>query len=550
MDDPRLWAGTIVLLTCVAFAPLFTSDFTNIDDPGTIAGNPRLNPPTLARLAEFWDPRKPQMDLYVPVTYTLWWGVARLAWLPTPDPDGTHLNPWMFHGANVALHALSALFVFSILRLLVGSAPTAAAGALLFALHPTQVEPVGWASGTKDVLYGLLSLIAILGYLLAATAGAPGSGRRHPVPETSSDDRRPSRRLSYWLATAAFILAMLAKPTAVVTPLIAAALDLLVLRRPLRLVARAIWPWMLLVVPVLIEGRLAQPARHPGDYIVPLHLRPFIAADALAFYFYKLFWPARLSFIYNRAPQAVISHGWFWWTWIVPAAAAVLVLLPLFTRKTRKMPGSTRPAAALAIFCLAVFPVLGFVPFDFQQFSTTADHYLYLAMLGPALAVALALKSRPFDGFDRLTAGGSDPLTAGRFDRLTAGRAVCIVVLAALGVRSFFQSRHWHDSFTLLEHSIGVNPWSPELYDNLSKAYADANLPQEACRWDQESVRRFPTRAAGHFDLAGDLLALNRPGEAEVQLQAALCLDPAFEPARAQLAKIRQQHASKLKESP
>jgi tetratricopeptide (TPR) repeat protein len=686
LDDPRLWSALIVVVTCLAFSPLFTSDFTNIDDPGTVARNPKLNPPTLASLLDFWDPRKPQMDLYVPVTYTVWSAVARLAWLPTPDAAGIHLNSWMFHGTNVILHALSALVVFQILRMLldcarlsnaapvgsaprtdsstagdapaarlaaplpergalescrtkdgprlrgpVGSAPrtdsptagddpnprlaaplagrgalescrtkdgprligpvgpalrtdsaavrsadptgtapwlhatpVAAAGALLFALHPVQAEPVGWASGTKDVLYGLLSLIALWGYLRSvstassnepptverpshrpATPGRPGPGP--PVLHYSeSAPSSPFRSPWYWLATLAFILAMLSKPTAIVTPLVATTLDVLVLRRRLRDVVRAIWPWFLLVIPIIIEARLAQPAHHPGDYAVPLHLRPLIATDALAFYLYKLLWPAKLAFIYNRSPQAVISHGWLWWTWIFPAAAAISVLLPLVRRNTRRAANATLPLAALAIFVICVLPVLGLVPFDFQQFSTTADHYLYLAMLGPALGAAFALDgcarvrrhAEAWRPGGRAANHGSDPR------RIFPVTIVCITLLAALGVRTFLQTWYWHDSFSLLEHAIAVNPESPYLYDNLSKAYADDNLPDAARRWDEESVRRWPDRAASHLDLASDLLALNRPAEAEAQFEAALRLDPACEPARQQLADLRRQGAT------
>ena len=35
-----------------------------------------------------------------------------------------------------------------------------------------------------------------------------------------------------------------------------------------------------------------------------------------------------------------------------------------------------------------VAPVLGFVTFGFQEFSTVGDRYVYLAMLGPSLALA------------------------------------------------------------------------------------------------------------------------------------------------------------------
>src|SRR4051794_36512997 len=69
--NPRVLAFLLVVVTVVTFSPLLTADFTNWDDPQTIAHNPRFNPPSLANLAYFWDPRHPYMDLYVPVTYTV-----------------------------------------------------------------------------------------------------------------------------------------------------------------------------------------------------------------------------------------------------------------------------------------------------------------------------------------------------------------------------------------------------------------------------------------------------------------------------------------------
>ena len=41
-----------------------------------------------------------------------------------------------------------------------------------------------------------------------------------------------------------------------------------------------------------------------------------------------------------------------------------------------------------------LLPVLGLIPFDFQHYSTVADRYAYLAMLGPAIALAWGL-TRP-----------------------------------------------------------------------------------------------------------------------------------------------------------
>ena len=67
------------------------------------------------------------------MTYTAWWLIAHVAYLDQPDPRGISLNPSIFHLANVLLHAVNVLIVFSILRRILKRDWPAAAGALLFA---------------------------------------------------------------------------------------------------------------------------------------------------------------------------------------------------------------------------------------------------------------------------------------------------------------------------------------------------------------------------------------------------------------------------------
>ncbi len=148
----------------LAFFPVFVADFSNWDDNYNIAENPRLNPPTLQSVGFFW--AHPIFDLYVPMTYSAWAVLAKVSYVAQPDADGWHLNPYIFHAANVFVHAASALLVFSILRRLVNKQILPAwIGTMLFAIHPVQVESVAWIAGMKDVLAGMFALAALRLYL-------------------------------------------------------------------------------------------------------------------------------------------------------------------------------------------------------------------------------------------------------------------------------------------------------------------------------------------------------------------------------------------------
>ncbi len=455
----------LIIAIFATYCPLLTSEFTTYDDNQTIVTNPWLNPPRWESLAEFWNPRKPVMDIYIPLTYSVWAGVAALSYVPVSDPTtGAYLNPWIFHGANILVHCIAALLAFAILRRLTKSPWASAAGAALFALHPVQVEPVAWVSGMKDVLAGCLGLLAIWHYIAFVDSAKSQSSRRW---------------IHYAIAILAFACAMLAKPSAVVVPLLACAIDIGLLKRPWRQAIISLAAWLGLTVPIILEGHFAQPASQLG-YITPIHLRPLIALDALAYYLYKLLLPIWHSIVYDRTPQSVLRHGWLYFTWIAPVAVALCAWL-----YRKRFPALI---TGVAIFWLAVLPVLGLVPFDFQDHSTVADHYLYLAMLGPAIIAAFALAR-------------------------ASGRAVigaCIIAIIVMASWSFIQTLPWHDSMSLYRHALTVNPhgWVPRnnlavLEDNAGHHGLALQLLQQA----QQDVPPSVGDRAAQFESLGDVYA-------------------------------------------
>lgn len=431
----------LLVIVAVLYWPLVWSDFGGWDDAMNVAENPRLLPPTMRSVRHYWTHY--EGDLYVPVTYTVWSAVARLAFEPAAAGARPTLNPHCFHLLNLLLHAGTTLAALELLRRCVGSDLAAAVGACLFAVHPLQVEPVAWIAGTKDVLSGFLAVVALDRYFSAG-------------------------RAARFMAAAAFALAMLSKPSAVVVPPIAWVIDRFVFGRSARDATLRVIPLLVLAVPCIIWTRIGQPARAVGDD-VPLYLRPLIAADAVAFYLYKLVWPMRLGIDYGRTPQRVIASHWLAWTWIIPCALGGTVMLI-----RRRAP---IVAASMAVLLIALIPVLGLVPFDFQAYSTVADHYMYLAMLGPAMLVAWLAKRRNF--------------------------AVALVpVILVLAILSYRQARTWRDVVAIHEQALRVNPLSWVSHNQLSLAYTLRDQRDKALLHARAAAAANPQAVLAQFTLA------------------------------------------------
>ncbi len=475
----------IAVVTAV-FSAVCGHEFVRYDDDDLVHENPHLEHPL-----HFW--KKPYAGLYMPLTYSFWSLQAKLAGHLYPGDPGAGPDPRVFHTANLAVHVLSTLAVFLILKVMVKDNRAACAGALLFALHPVQVEPVAWVTEMKGVLGGFLSLVAVWQYVCYvqagdAPSGLPGPGRRSPGPDAKH------RYLHYGVATAAFVLAMTAKPITAAVPVVAAAAGLGVRRRPLKQVLKEMVPWIAAAAAMVVVTRMAQPQARM-DFIPALWQRLFVAGDALAFYLHRLAVPLSLGPDYGRTPSAILGHGWVYLTGVAP-----YLLAAAFVWKGRRSPY----LAPAAVFAAALLPVLGLVPFHFQDISTVADRYLYLAMLGPALALALLLSRRG----------------------TTAAWACSILVLGALGVQSARQAKTWKDSRALFEHALKVNPGSSLAHNNLGGLLLEEGNTRDAANHFAAAIRSNPDDVAAYNNLGKALLKHGKVEAAAACYEDALALKP------------------------
>jgi len=325
-----------------------------------------------------------------------------------------------------------------------------------------QVEAVAWVSGLKDVLCGWWALVAVWQYL--AFIQAPQGWRRWS---------------HYGLATVAFGLALLSKPSAVVVPGIAGLLAVGGMGQPWRQGLKTLWCWFLIATVWSIWTKGQQPDTALA-YITPWWGRPVVAADSIAFYLRKLVWPVALGPDYGRTPQLVLEHSWSWLTGLVLAGFGGVLWW-------RWRQWSALGVTA-GVFVVAILPVSGLVPFVFQAYSTVADRYVYLAMLGPALGLTWGLQ------------------------RLGSRRTVWalgLVVLVLLGWRSVGQVQVWRDTITLFTHALQINPRSALAYNNLGWMLARQGQLDTAIAYYTQALQLKPAMLEAHYNL-GDALAAQK----------------------------------------
>jgi len=345
------------------FGPVVRHDFVVWDDDLHVYANPYLNPVTWAHIATFW--HGPYEHLYIPLTYTVW---AAVAWMTQIGyPDVMPAEP--FHRLNLLLHIGSVLVVYRLGLLLLKQQAVphyqtvlaATLGALVFGLHPLQVEAVAWVSGLRDLLCGWWAVLALWQYL-AFVQSKPGG----------------KRVVHYCLATGAFACALLSKPTAVVVPVMAALLAIGGLGQCWPQTLRALGGWLLVALGWSIWTKNQQPDV-ALTFVAALWSRPLIALDAIAFYLSKLVWPVNLVPDYGRTPQLVLERGRGLIAAIVPLGIGALLWHWRLQCQGVWLAGG--------VFLAGLAPMLGLVPFMFQAYSTVADRYVYLAMVGVALGV-------------------------------------------------------------------------------------------------------------------------------------------------------------------
>jgi tetratricopeptide (TPR) repeat protein len=422
------WLLGLLLLAAIimAYQPAWHAGFI-WDDDRYVTENPLLGAPDGLRRIWFSLDSPSQ---YFPLTYTTFY-VEHALW---------GLKPAGYHWDNIVLHAANALLAWRLLRRLRVSG--AWLGAALFALHPVQAQSVAWVAERKNVLmvfFFLLSLLAWTRFIDEPT-------------------KRPWR--FYALALVFYAFSLSAKTTACTLPA-ALLLVLWLQKRPIgwRRLAEAA-PFVALALGiglVTVWWERYHLGTHGKLFEIGPVERVLIASRALWFYAGKLLWAANLAFSYPR--WTISASAPLAYVWLLGTAALALVIWRL-----RRWAGRSLEVAAL-FFAATLGPMLGFIMLSTFQYSFVADHYQYLACLGPLALLAAGLEL----GWERMTK--QSPVLRVIF---------CAVLLAALGAMTWHQCGMYADAETLWRATIARNPGSWLAHNNLGALLCAKGDTEEA----------------------------------------------------------------------
>ena len=527
-----LGALALFIALLAAYANHFHNSF-HFDDAHTVENNAAIrevrNIPMFFRDATTFS-SLPSNQSYRPLVSTLLAIDYRLG----------GLQPFWFHLSIFALFvALTLLLAFVIHRLLERTATSSAnrwialAAAAWYGLHPANADTVNYIIASSEVI-STLGIVASFAVYLAF----------------------PHLR-RYYLYVVPAAIAVLAKPTAAIFPVLFVMYRLLFEYHETRLAETRLQRAGQIAAPFVICGAMSLFVQHmtPHTWIAGaanahnyLITQPYVAL----LYFKTFFWPSGLSADYDLIPFAITDDPRFWAGFAFSVLfIAVAVAVSVF-KKTRVI------GFGLLWFLIALLPT-SLLPLA----EVMNDHRTFLPYIGLVIAVA-----------------GAAALLVARLDRQptwTKIAATCAVVLflCANGYATFQRNKVWKSEETLWHDVVIKSPGNGRglmnygntlmakrdfagaldcfhraqqltpkysvLLINLAIAEDATNQSAAAEQHFKDALRLAPTSPDSYTYYARYLLSHSRAQEARASLRSALELSPTDLTARELLAQADAQ---------
>jgi protein O-mannosyl-transferase len=480
----------VVAMSALTFALYFSAihhPFSNYDDADYVVENANIHQGlTLSTLR--WAITSTDHANWHPIT----WLSHAIDWqLFGTDPAGHHLTSLLLHMANAVL-----LFLF--LDRVTRARLRSLAVAVLFAIHPMNVDSVVWVAERKNVLSMFFFLLTLFAY--SAYARRPGIWR-------------------YLLVALGFGLGLAAKPMLVTVPFVLLLLDFWPLQRvqnwtnpsaEFPVPQRSFFRLVLEKLPLLAfsagDSVLTMIAQEKGNALRPIarYALPDRSGNAVISYVdyvAKLLWPTRLAVFYSH-PAGHLR------LWQVVLSSGLLIVGSIWIWRLRS---HLYLPVGCAWFLGTLVPVIGLVQVGDQAM---ANRYVYLPAIGFFIAVVWGLAELA----QRI------PIPQRRYAMIAAA-GTTLVVLSALCVG---QVRTWRSNDALWSQVLAVDKNNAVAEDVvgseiLTKALNEGqSYSDEALVHFQNAVRVDPKNSEALLNIGADFQARGHMREALANYQLAL----------------------------
>ena len=333
---------------------------------------------------------------------------------------------------NIVLHFLNAVLVFVVVRRISSRDIISFFVALIFAIHPLQVETVAWVSQTKNLLSTLFMLMSFIVFI---------------------EYRSTELKTYYRASLALFVVALLSKISVVVLPAYMLAYDYLIHRKASGkgLVGDYIYFALASIAMVVItlkaqgSGVGVRTAHYGNDLGQALLVPPAIWGS----YVSSLLVPEKLSALYD---ERVFLQSLPWNALIGAAALGVVAAMYMWSPK-----GKNRVLLFWGVwFFVGLLPVSQIIP----MVTIMNDRYVYFPMIGFfAFIITLIVDVTSLIGIKSART------------RTSILTIFFLLVAIAYGWESKARVLVWKDSCTLWSDAVSKYPNQAKAHNNLGACF-------------------------------------------------------------------------------
>ncbi len=456
---PAVLSLILAIATIALYCPVHHHPFVNYDDGDYVYQNRQVQS-GLSWATLKWALTTSHAQNWHPLT----WLSHALDWQLFGDkPAGPH-------DVNVILHVLDAVLLFWVLLRATGFPVRSFMVAVLFALHPINVESVAWIAERKNVLSMMFFLLALGAY--RRYASGPRVGR-------------------YAVVAALFALGLMAKPQIITLPCVLLLWDYWPLQRMFpegrdrhsvapeagEIPGRSLRYLVIEKIPLFaiaaVSAAITLNVQHAARSWFPRRVRAGNGIFSYGLYLWKAIWPARLTLFY---PHPGDSLNW----WKVSLSGAVLLLITAFViagRRHRYLP------VGWFWFIGTLVPMLGIVQVGMQAM---ADRYAYVSFIGLFIIVCWGMPEL------------AEFLHLPRYAMGIAG----IAAILTLAVAARRQLDYWQTEEGLWRHALEITTRNWIAEGELGTALAVGGRVEEAVPHFYNVLAIAPTDTTANMGLA------------------------------------------------